>query len=407
MAYEDTSVKYMRFNRDNFVEPDMSQPNSWIDVLNQVLCTGYGQKTLDTLVVSSGVATATISGGHGYSDYNDHADDALEERVGPILEIEGATPAGLNGEHRVTLVDANSFSFITTEADGAATGTITSKVPPLGWERTFYDSGNNQAVFKSTNPLVDEIFIHVEDAGTTNNSRVWAYMQGAEDASSATSLTNTFGGFYVPRYSTLYATNADWAILGDDKTVYILNNSYQPHLTPLDHDNASLGVTMFSFGYFDSFKLADQYNFLIMGGTLSANGAPCNYFGQLNLSTYKVLARRADQTTLAPECMHEYTVIGGDNYLGMGGQFCYAVYPHATSEDFLYRPYLYFTDTGQDYLRGKHRGLAQSLHSNGYTAFPHGRVATFNGNPFLFWSFRMHPTYGYQQSALLYLVGPW
>jgi hypothetical protein len=69
------------------------------------------QTTSITISVSSGVATVTKAS-HGYSG------------TGNKVVIAGANESDLNGDKSITVIDTDSFSYTTTEADGAATGTI-------------------------------------------------------------------------------------------------------------------------------------------------------------------------------------------------------------------------------------------------------------------------------------------
>jgi hypothetical protein len=65
-----------------------------------------------TIVIAGGIATATVSGGHGY--------DNLDK-----VTIAGASPAGVNGTKTITVTGADTFTFPTT-ATGTVTGTITA-----------------------------------------------------------------------------------------------------------------------------------------------------------------------------------------------------------------------------------------------------------------------------------------
>jgi hypothetical protein len=66
-----------------------------------------------TITISGGIATATVSGGHGYDN---------KDKV----TIEGASPSGVNGTYVITRVNSTVFTFPTTES-GTVTGTITSR----------------------------------------------------------------------------------------------------------------------------------------------------------------------------------------------------------------------------------------------------------------------------------------
>ena len=68
-----------------------------------------------TISVLDGVATATtVSGNHGYDN---------KDKV----TIAGATPSGLNGTQVITVTGGTTFTFKTSAANGAATGTITAR----------------------------------------------------------------------------------------------------------------------------------------------------------------------------------------------------------------------------------------------------------------------------------------
>jgi hypothetical protein len=66
-----------------------------------------------TITISGGVATATVTGGHGYDN---------KDKV----TIAGATPAGVNGTYTITVTGTTTFTYPTT-ATGTVTGTITAR----------------------------------------------------------------------------------------------------------------------------------------------------------------------------------------------------------------------------------------------------------------------------------------
>jgi len=68
-------------------------------------------RSVSSITIAAGVATAT-STTHGYEN-NDR------------VTIAGASPAGVNGTHKITVTGADTFTF-TTAASGSVTGTITA-----------------------------------------------------------------------------------------------------------------------------------------------------------------------------------------------------------------------------------------------------------------------------------------
>ncbi|MBL0320610.1 MAG: hypothetical protein IPP74_15140 [Alphaproteobacteria bacterium] len=97
---------------------------TFIPVLIACLQDGFGSVTVNSLVVASNVATATVSAGHQF---------AMVGSTGPVIRISGASPSGLNGDWRITVVDSTHFTFTTTGiSDQTATGTISAKRAPAG-----------------------------------------------------------------------------------------------------------------------------------------------------------------------------------------------------------------------------------------------------------------------------------
>lgn len=108
---------------------------SLISVLDAFLVTGWGAITPQRIEVAGGTATVTCNSG-----------DTFETNT--VIEISGAEQPELNGQHRVLGSTATSFTFATDAADGFATGTISIKAAPAGWQKTL--SAENQAVYRGS-----------------------------------------------------------------------------------------------------------------------------------------------------------------------------------------------------------------------------------------------------------------
>jgi hypothetical protein len=177
------------------------QAGALIAVLNACLVDGFNLLTLDSLVVAGNVATGTKAS-HGY-------------QLHQIIEIAGATPAGLNGQWRVTSVTTNTFTFTTAGiSDQTATGTITAKTPGCGWEKAF--TGTNVVVYRSTSAQAcGNHAVRVTDTGTTT-----ATCLAAEDFTDVNTAVNVIRTFYLPKSATADATARGWNIIADDRTVY-------------------------------------------------------------------------------------------------------------------------------------------------------------------------------------------
>jgi len=244
----ETSVKF--FHDALPGAPVMSgQAGSLIAILDACLVNGFGLKTVDSLAVSGGIATATISTGHS----------AVPQTV---VLISGATPAGLNGEKKVISTTTNTITFDATGiSDQTATGTITLKLAPAGWEKAF--SGTNLAAYKSANPSASGCFVRFDDAGTTT-----ATFRGYESMTDVSAGSGIFptaaqesGALLAMKSTAADATARKWFVIANDKMAYV-------GLSRLDGANAGCYAGIY-FGDIISRKSADPWRFAVHGGDTS------------------------------------------------------------------------------------------------------------------------------------------
>ena len=180
---------------------------SLIGLLDAFLIDGWGMATANSLSVSGGVATLTMPAG---SDFED----------GCVVLIAGATPAALNGEQRIATTNGTTLTFPTTAADGPATGTITVKYAPCGWQKAF--SGANLAVYRSQNVMGNRRFLRVQDTGNVD-ARVVAYnnMTGVSTGTGPfPTAAQISGGGYWLKSTSANATAQRYDCLGDDRMFY-------------------------------------------------------------------------------------------------------------------------------------------------------------------------------------------
>jgi hypothetical protein len=187
-------------------------------ILDAALVNGYGEASVTSIVVTDGIATVTTATNHGFSNFPGFD-------YGPVARIAGATPAGLNVDARVSVIDSTNFTYeVTGVANGPATGTITSKRAPLGWTIAF--TGTNIRVYKAPNPFAPSPYIRVDNSTTSAQSRVRGYttMSGLDTG------TNPFpteaqvaGGAYA--HHSASAFTRDWAVVGDGTSFFYQNNN--------------------------------------------------------------------------------------------------------------------------------------------------------------------------------------
>lgn len=176
-------------------------------ILNKCLVTGFGSITVDSIVVSGGIATITKSGGHGFLDNQ-------------VIEIDGATPSALNDQHRFTRINANTGTIpVDGISDQTATGTITAKTPSLGFSSVY--SATNVAVYQGNAINGYKHYLRVDDQSTAS-PRVRGYVT-MQDINTGTepypSDSQMSGGGYFPK--TYSATPYHWVLIGNDRCFYI------------------------------------------------------------------------------------------------------------------------------------------------------------------------------------------
>lgn len=146
----DTSVKHYRSDMPG--APALTgQVGSKIGQLEACLVTGYGLKSATSLEVAGGVATLNFAGG---------ASAAWSDAVILVEGVTG-TMTDLNGEQKVVSASTSAVTFATAQPDGTATGTITFKIAPAGWEKVY--SKTNVAVFRSLKAESSKMLLRVTD----------------------------------------------------------------------------------------------------------------------------------------------------------------------------------------------------------------------------------------------------
>lgn len=203
----DTSVKYCHSGMAGAPVVNGSA-GSMIALLDAVLVNGFGLVTVESLTISSGVATCNISAGSG----------ATPEGV---VLIAGATPAALNGEQKVTTIGTNKVMFATALPDQTATGSISLKIAPAGWTKPF--SGANKAVYRYPDVQSSRFYLRVDDS-FPNNTRV----RGYESMSDVDAGTGAFpnveqqpAGPYWPRANDSSLTARSWSVFADGRGVIV------------------------------------------------------------------------------------------------------------------------------------------------------------------------------------------
>ena len=208
----DTSVKH--FHSGMSGAPLLSgQAGKLIDVLDACLVNGFDVKTVTSLVVAGGMATLNFVGAHSAT-------------IDSVILVAGASIAELNGEQKVTAIDAGKVQFATAAANATASGSITFKMAPAGFDKPF--AGTNLAVYKSANVQANGLFFRVNDTNATD-----ARLIGYETMTAVSTGTGLFpttaqlnGGLYWSKSQSPGAGSIPWAMFSDGRFVLFRASMY-------------------------------------------------------------------------------------------------------------------------------------------------------------------------------------
>ena len=241
----DTTVKY--FHSAMAGAPVLSgTAGALINVLDACLVNGFAVSAVASLVVASGVATATISAGHS-------------GEIGSVMLVSGATPSGLNGEKKVLTVGGGNTTLTfdaTGIADQTATGTISVKLAGAGWVKSF--TGTNLAAYKSGNGAATACLLRVDDTGGKT-----ARCVGYETMTAISTGTGPFptsvqrsGGTWWTKSTVADGSARPWVLVADDRTFYLLT-AYHP--------TYPAGGAMMAFGDLVPVKSGDAWSCVLSG----------------------------------------------------------------------------------------------------------------------------------------------
>ena len=290
-------------------------------VIKACLVDGFGAGAVATLTVSGGIATATYAGAHPF-------------KVGYVAQFAGATPAGLNGDKVILSVTGTSVTFAAPGVpDGAATGTITSKAAPAGWQELFAGTLANVIALKPTAVEATGCVLRVDDTGTIN-----ARMRGYESMSDiSTGLgvlpleSQLAGGLFWPKSGTANATARPWVLVADERGFYLA-------VAPQGGDR----YTLLYSGDLASLKSGDAYGYVLTGNqsdqtaTTAVPDGCCGYSHRnARGGAYVARAHTAIGQALAVQRIGaHHTGTAADAYAGTAG-YAWGAYPNGPNNGLL------------------------------------------------------------------------
>jgi len=332
----DTSVKIFHSGQPGAPVLNTDK-GSLIALLDAVLVSGFGLRAVDALSVVNGVATAQISAGHS----------AVKDAT---VLVAGADTAALNGEKRVLSTTASTVKFDTTGIDPqVATGAITLKVAPLGWEKPF--AAGSLAVYRMLDPNSTRSCLRVNDDYT----RV-AAVCGYDVMTDVSTGEVSFPNVNVPgqsvdaqglRWYKSYAPAArPWVVIGDARGFYFCSSPGR---------NESL-YAIFGFGDIASNAPNDAYRCAINGSDYDrlddAGDFPFCLAYHANGPGY-IRGAATGLGGARPISKWGSLMTGGAGYSG-GPASGSIAFPNAADAGLLLSPVFVFQDNG---LRGAYRGL--------------------------------------------------
>ena len=253
-----------------------------LQVLDACLTSGFNPQTVMIVTKTATTVTLTFGVSHGY--------ELLQ-----LIVVSGATDNALNGQHRVISKTANTVTIDAADV-AVTTGTITTKISPIGFESMFGATDPLKRAYRSSNMQSTRTVLYLDMSLPTGhgyhatNPAKRAMVSMCEDMTalgvqinSYTDIKNNFTAnangslfWYQARESTKSAAvtsvkNCDWVLVGNDTCFYFFPiwQTYDPELL--------LNRDLFAFGDMPSLAANDGFN-CVWVGSISTNDADTIYW---------------------------------------------------------------------------------------------------------------------------------
>lgn len=350
-----------------------------IPVLDACLVNGYGELDITSITHNAGVVTVVTSTAHNLGPYGRQT-------------ISGITnDTAYNGDVIIQPVDGFTFTYAKggiTQATGTGT-TKKTKSTPAGWTKEF--SGTNLAAYRQ--PSGCRHYLRVDDT-TTLSVRIVGY----EAMTAISTGTGPFptsaqfsGGLYMQKSVSADITNPrDWILIADDETFYL-------HVNWNSYLNNNMDSPILGFGQFQSDKLGDAFNSIIIAN-ISAAIAGGFRFGYLSnqvqtADTGSYISRSYTQigSSVPSARVSDYGKSNGQS--NMGGTPGIP-YPHPVNGG-LYMAPVWVCETlspvSSSVIRGTLKGVWNPLHQR---PLAHGDIflgnGALSGKVFMVWNIQLN-----------------
>lgn len=223
-------IKVISYDQTN--APQLTGEVGKLDaILYAALVTGFNTQTISSITVTSNVATVVTSAPHGYQVYD-------------TILISGANESVFNNEFTIdSIPTSTSFTFAITTTTTLATGSISCKIAPLGWLRSF--SGTNISVYRMSDVVSTRLYLRVDDTGA-KSTQVNMY----ETMSTVDVGTGKSQDTWWAKSSVASTATHQWFIVGTSKCFYLMTeiNLLYP-----------IGLSIYFFGDTISFRANDPW----------------------------------------------------------------------------------------------------------------------------------------------------
>jgi hypothetical protein len=383
----DTSVKHAYSSMTG--APAISgTAGSLISALDAFLVTGWGAKAVDSAVISGGVCRLSFASGKSAAEFHS------------VIQVSGATPAGLNGEQRVTAVASGWVEFKTALPDGAATGSISFKMAPLGWEKVF--SKTNVAVYRQTDPASTRSYYRVDDSNALYaRVQMFESMTDVDTGIAAAPLTVAGGYYWHKRGSG--TTASYWALAGDSRGVYAV---LYPAASTTPASNLNAGGVSYYMGDLNSYRSGDAWSAVLTGVDSSGytSNTGCVFCtGSSGGISLKRMSHGLGAAVQAPRKVWGSSISGADTYFG--------AFPSSVDNSLRLSPILLADGPASSNPRGEMPGAYHCPQSGVVTSLGYDVTIIKGQGPFLgkqlLGTHIGSPNGSNQGVAFIDITGPW
>lgn len=250
-------------------------------LLHAMLVTGWNLQTAASVVVTGNVAAVTLAG-HGFANNR-------------VVEVAGATPADLNGRKRITVTNANTFTFPAPGVpDGTATGTISVKRASVGWTRPH--SSGNVSIYARSDPTATAMMLRINDSGSNGASAtharglmVWGGVTDVNTFTERAPLDSVVSGGTWWNKGANTAAAKPWVFVGNEKCFYL----FADHASWPATSYFNMPAAPMFFGDINSFRPSDAFacaiaaSHTVSGSTFSTTNvstATSSHAGDMSLA---------------------------------------------------------------------------------------------------------------------------